>query len=54
VIFEGFNLANKLTPQGPTSVNRTWGTGVTPNATFGQVINSQASRQFQLGLRLNF
>jgi hypothetical protein len=54
LIVEGFNLANQLTPQGASAVNRTWGTGVTPNATFGQIINSQASRQFQIAFRLTF
>ena len=52
LIVEGFNLANRLTPQGATAVNRTWGTGTTPNATFGQIINSQAARQFQIAFRL--
>ena len=54
LIIEGFNLANQITPQGPTAVNRTWGTGLTPNATFGQIINSQAARQFQIAFRLTF
>jgi hypothetical protein len=54
LIIEGFNLANRLTPQSATSVNRTWGTGTTPNATFGQIINSQVSRQFQIAFRFNF
>jgi len=54
LILEGFNLANQLTPQSNTAVNRTWGTGSTPNATFGQIINSQQSRQFQIGFRLTF
>jgi hypothetical protein len=51
LIVEGFNLTNQLMP---TAVNRTWGPNATPNATFGQVITSQASRQFQLAARLNF
>ncbi len=54
LIFEGFNLANRLTPQSATSVNRTWGTGTTPSATFGQIVNSQAARQFQMAFRLTF
>jgi hypothetical protein len=54
LIIEGFNLANQITPQGSTAVNRTWGTGLTPNATFGQIINSQAARQFQIAFRLTF
>lgn len=51
LIVEGFNLANQLIP---TGVNRTWGPNVVPNATFGRVLTSQASRQFQLAGRLNF
>jgi hypothetical protein len=51
LIVEGFNLANQLIP---TSVNRTYGPNATPNATFGQVLNSQASRQFQLAARFSF
>jgi hypothetical protein len=51
LIVEGFNLANQLIP---TSVNRTYGPNATPNATFGQVLNSQASRQFQLTARFTF
>lgn len=54
VIVEGFNLANRLTPTGASAVNRTWGPGATPNATFGQIISSQAARQFQLAARLTF
>src|SRR5439155_9477183 len=54
LIVEGFNLANQLIPQGASAINRTWGTGVTPNATFGQLLTSQASRQLQLALRLSF
>ena len=51
LIVEGFNLANQLIP---TAVNRTYGPNLIPNTTFGQVITSQASRQFQLAMRLNF
>jgi hypothetical protein len=51
LILEGFNLANQLIP---TAVNRTYGPNATPNATFGQVITSQASRQFQLATRVTF
>ena len=51
LIVEGFNLANQLIP---TSVNRTYGPNATPNATFGQVLNSQAARQFQLAARFSF
>lgn len=51
LILEGFNLANQLIP---TAVNRTFGPNTTPNATFGQVITSQASRQFQLATRFTF
>jgi hypothetical protein len=51
LILEGFNLANQLIP---TAVNRTYGPNATPNATFGQVITSQAPRQFQMAVRMNF
>jgi len=51
LILDGFNLANQLIP---TAVNRTFGPNATPNATFGQVITSQASRQFQLATRVTF
>jgi Carboxypeptidase regulatory-like domain len=51
LIVEGFNLANQLIP---TSVNRTYGPNAIPNATFGQVLASQASRQFQLAARFTF
>jgi hypothetical protein len=51
LILEGFNLANRLIP---TAVNKTWGPNAAANATFGQVITSQASRQFQIAARLTF
>jgi hypothetical protein len=51
LILEGFNLANHLIP---TGVNRTYGPNATPNATFGQVLTSQASRQFQMAVRVSF
>jgi len=54
LIVEGFNLANQLTPTGPSAINRTWGTGTTPNATFITLISSQASRQIQIAARLTF
>ena len=53
-IAEGFNLANRPIPSSASAINRTWGTGATPNATFGQLLTSQASRQFQLAVRMSF
>ena len=43
--------ANQLIP---TAVNKTLGPNATPNATFGQVLTSQASRQAQVAARLSF
>ncbi|MFM8392688.1 MAG: hypothetical protein ACKOB4_02035, partial [Acidobacteriota bacterium] len=51
VIAEAFNLFNRANLQLP---NATWGTGLTPNANFGQATSAADPRQFQFGLRLNF
>lgn len=51
VIAEAFNLFNRANLQLP---NATWGTGLTPNANFGQPTSAADPRQFQFGLRLNF
>jgi hypothetical protein len=54
LIVEGFNLNNHLLPRGASDINTTWGIGATPNASFGQILRSEASRQFQLAARFTF
>ncbi|HZS03778.1 MAG TPA: carboxypeptidase regulatory-like domain-containing protein [Blastocatellia bacterium] len=51
VIAEGFNLMNRANLQLP---NNTFGTGATPNATFGRPTAAADPRQIQFGLRLAF
>jgi hypothetical protein len=51
VLAEGFNLLNRSNFGVP---NNTFGSGTTPNATFGQPTQAFDPRQFQFGLRLNF
>lgn len=51
LIGEGFNMTNRLNP---TNVNRVWGPNPTANTNFGQVTAAEASRQFQVALRVNF
>jgi hypothetical protein len=51
VIAEGFNLFNRANFQLP---NATYGTGATPNATFGQPTAAADPRQIQFGLRMLF
>jgi len=51
VIAEAFNLFNRANLQLPVA---TWGTGLTPNANFGQPTSAADPRQFQFGLRLNY
>jgi Carboxypeptidase regulatory-like domain/TonB dependent receptor len=51
VIAEGFNMFNRANFQLP---NATFGTGGTPNATFGLPTAAADPRQFQFGLRLSF
>jgi hypothetical protein len=50
-IVEGFNVLNRANLQLP---NNTFGTGATPNASFGQPTAADNPRQVQFGLRLNF
>ncbi|MGH9937321.1 MAG: TonB-dependent receptor domain-containing protein, partial [Blastocatellia bacterium] len=51
VIAEGFNMFNRANLQLP---NATFGTGATPNATFGRPTAAADPRQIQFGLRLSF
>ena len=51
VIAEGFNLFNRANYQLP---NATFGTGATPNATFGRPTAAADPRQIQFGLRVAF
>jgi hypothetical protein len=51
VLAEGFNLFNRSNFGVP---NNTFGSGVTPNATFGQPTAAFDPRQFQFGLKLSF
>ncbi len=51
VLAEGFNLFNRANFQLP---NNTFGTGTTPNATFGRPNGAADPRQLQFGLRLSF
>jgi hypothetical protein len=48
---EGFNLFNRSNLGVP---NNTFGSGTTPNATFGQATLAFDPRQFQFGLKFNF
>ena len=47
-IAEVFNAPNKLNV---TNVNKTFGPGTTPNATFNTATSAETARQFQLGIR---
>jgi hypothetical protein len=51
VLAEGFNLFNRANFGVP---NNTFGSGSTPNATFGQPTAAFDSRQFQFGLKFSF
>lgn len=51
VLAEGFNLFNRANFSVP---NNTFGSGSTPNATFGRPTLAFDPRQFQFGLRLSF
>jgi hypothetical protein len=51
VLAEGFNLLNRANFGVP---NNTFGSGATPNATFGQPTQAFDPRQFQLGLKVSF
>lgn len=50
-IVEGFNILNRANLQVP---NNTFGSGVTPLASFGQATAAADPRQIQFGLRLSF
>jgi hypothetical protein len=50
-VAEGFNLFNRANLSVP---NNTFGSGVLPNATFGQPTQAFDSRQIQFGLKLSF
>jgi hypothetical protein len=51
VLAEGFNLFNRANFGVP---NNTFGSGVTPNASFGQPTAAFDPRQFQFGLKVSF
>lgn len=51
LLAEGFNLFNRTNFSVP---NNTFGTGVTPIATFGRPTAAFDPRQIQFGFRLNF
>jgi hypothetical protein len=51
VLAEGFNVLNRTNLAIP---NNTFGTGTTPQQSFGQPTAAFDPRQFQLGLRLNY
>jgi hypothetical protein len=51
LLAEGFNVLNRSNFGVP---NNTFGSGVTPLATFGQPTQAFDSRQFQFGMRLSF
>jgi hypothetical protein len=49
--FEAFNLLNRTNYGG---LNMTWGTGATPNASYGSYTSANAPRQLQLGAKFEF
>ncbi len=51
LILEGFNLFNRANFGVP---NNTFGSGIMPNASFGEPTQAFDPRQFQLGLKINF
>ena len=51
IMAEAFNLQNRVNY---SSVNTTWGTSLTPAASFGQYTSANDPRQIQLGLRILF
>jgi hypothetical protein len=51
VIAEGFNVLNRVNLQLPNNV---YGTGATPQRSFGLPTAADSPRQVQFGLRLNF
>jgi hypothetical protein len=55
LLVEAANLLNTPNPDSTNAaVNRTWGTGEQPVATFGEVIRYREMRRVQLGARLDF
>ena len=55
LLAEAANLLNRPNPDATNaSVSRTYGTGDTPVATFGQVIRFREMRRVQLGVRFDF
>lgn len=54
-IAEAANVFNTPIPESTNGAfNRTWGTGTTPNRTFGAIIAYHEMRRMQLGLRFDF
>jgi hypothetical protein len=51
ILGEAFNVQNRVNYNG---FNNTWGTGVTPNASFGKFSGANDPRQIQLGLKFAF
>jgi len=51
VLLEAFNLFNRVNY---SSVNTVWGTGETPNVTFGQFTEAADPRQLQIGFKVEF
>ena len=55
VLAEAANVLNRANPDSTnTAVNRTYGTGDAPIATFGEVIRFREMRRVQLGVRFDF
>ncbi|HXG55429.1 MAG TPA: TonB-dependent receptor, partial [Vicinamibacterales bacterium] len=55
LLIEAANLLNRPNPDGANAaVNRTYGTGAEPVASFGNVIRFREMRRVQLGLRFDF
>ena len=54
-IAEAANVLNTPVPDNTDAfINRTWGTGTTPVATFGNIIAYHEMRRLQLGVRVDF
>lgn len=55
LLAEAANLLNRANPDSTNAaVNRTFGTGAAPVATFGEVIRFREMRRVQLGVRFDF
>ena len=55
VLIEAANLLNRANPSSANNaVNRTYGTGTEPVASFGEVISFREMRRVQLGVRFDF